>query len=97
MAAPAAWRGTLMHTPCLGAVEVLSDHLLVTDATGCIAHMGPADTAAAAAALRSAGLAAADVTALSATQMLLPGFIDAHAHAPQTFFGEQHTQRTPMP
>lgn len=78
-----------MHTPRLGHVEVLADTLLVTNTAGCIAHLGPADAPTAEAALRQQGLTAADVRTLSATQWLMPGFVDTHVHAPQTFFGER--------
>jgi guanine deaminase len=84
---PLALRGTLCHTPSIGSVEVLPDHLLLVAASGTITHLGPAGTAEAAAALAQAGLSdELDVHSLTPTQLLLPGFIDTHFHAPQYSF-----------
>lgn len=83
---PLAVRGTVCHTPSIGSVEVLPDHLLVVAASGTITHLGPPGTAEAAAALTQAGLSHEDIYSLTPTQFLLPGFIDSHFHAPQYSF-----------
>jgi guanine deaminase len=85
---PLAFQGTICHTRSIGAVEVLTDYLLVVNAAGTITHLGSASTPDAAAALLQQGLQAHDVDTLSQMQLLLPGFIDTHFHAPQyTFTG----------
>jgi guanine deaminase len=85
---PWAFKGTICHTPIIGAVEVLTEHLLVVNAAGTITHLGPAGKPDAAAALLQQGLQAPDIKTLSPLQFLLPGFIDTHFHAPQyTFTG----------
>jgi guanine deaminase len=81
-----AFKGTICHTPTIGSVEVLQDHLLVVNSTGNITHLGPADTPDAAAALQQVALQPKDIHTLSPTQFLLPGFIDTHCHAPQYAF-----------
>lgn len=68
-----AFVGTLMHTPVLGQVEVLRDHLVIVNAAGTITHLGPADEGAEA--LQQSGIT--DVTRLSPLQWLMPGFIGA--------------------
>lgn len=76
----------MCHTPKIGSVEVLQDHLLVVDAFGVITHLGPAGTPEAAAAVQQQSLQQADIRDLSQAQLLLPGFIDTHCHAPQYAF-----------
>lgn len=80
---PLAFLGTVCHTPNIGAVEVLKEHLMIVNAAGTITHLGPAGTSDAAAALQLVGLQESDIHTLSPTQFLLPGFIDTHFHAPQ--------------
>lgn len=81
-----AFQGTICHTPTIGSVEVLQDHLLVVNSTGSITHLGPANTSDAAAALQQVALQPNDIHTLNPTQFLLPGFIDTHCHAPQYAF-----------
>jgi guanine deaminase len=78
--------GTVCHTPRIGAVEVLKQQLMVAGASGTITYLGPPDTAQAAAALQAQSLTQQHVRALTPKQLLLPGFIDTHCHAPQYQF-----------
>ncbi|KAF6259802.1 hypothetical protein COO60DRAFT_974875 [Scenedesmus sp. NREL 46B-D3] len=78
-----AFRGTLLHTPGkFGSVQVLTDHVLVVSKQGVIVHLAPAGDDDAAV-LQAHGVQSAAVRVLGPQQFLLPGFIDAHAHAPQ--------------
>ncbi|MCP3934451.1 MAG: amidohydrolase family protein, partial [Actinomycetia bacterium] len=64
-------RATVLQTPTPDDLQVLEDQLIVLDENGVITSVGPAsdDTEA-------------DVV-LPSTQVLLPGLIDTHIHAPQ--------------
>lgn len=88
-------RGTVVHTPVRGHVEVLLDRLLVVDVDGGgkIASMVSGEEEANCLALYSGQ--AEDVLRLSADQFLLPGFIDTHIHAPQYAFAGTATD-TPL-
>jgi len=83
---PVALEGTLCHTPRIGSVEVLKHHLLLVDAAGIVTFLGPANAPDAAAALQQLGLQQDDIIKLGPSQLLLPGFIDTHCHAPQYAF-----------
>jgi guanine deaminase len=85
-------RGTVVHTPVRGHVEVLPDRILVID-DGKIASMIAGEEEANCLALY--GRQAEDVLRLSADQFLLPGFIDTHIHAPQYAFAGTATD-TPL-
>lgn len=77
-----AVRGTIVHAPERGALEVADDAIVGIDAAGSIAGVSrPADHGHAelAAALDAAG----KLERLGAKQFLLPGLVDAHIHAPQ--------------
>jgi guanine deaminase len=71
--------GTIVHTPSLGSLEILHDHVLVLDPKGFIAELLPRDKAASYLALPS-------VTTLPAGCFLLPSFVDLHLHAPQYLY-----------
>jgi guanine deaminase len=73
-----AYLGTAFHAPAHNRVEVLTDALIVVDATGAITAIHPA---------RSPEIdrfrAAGQLTELEPGQYLLPGLVDLHVHAPQ--------------
>lgn len=73
-------RGTAIHAPACGTVEVLEDAVVRVDETGAIAEIAEANTPE-----HGAALAAADgsLISLGSDQVLLPGLVDLHVHAPQ--------------
>jgi guanine deaminase len=73
-----ALRGKALHTPRRGQVELLHDCLILVNNDGCITNIHP-DGAAAQACLG----AIQSVRTLGPTQLLLPGLVDLHVHAPQ--------------
>lgn len=97
MVPPLAIQGTVCHTKQRGSVEVLQDTLTVVDSTGHVIYLGPAHAPNAAAALSAAGLSQGDVCVLNSQQLLLPGFIDTHCHAPQYTFAGIGTDLSLMP
>ena len=82
MSAVRAFRGTLLHTPVRGEVEILHDALVTVAADGSIEAVHPAGSAEHTRAARQFALRGELVT-LGAGQYLLPGFVDLHVHAPQ--------------
>lgn len=60
-------RGTFVHAPARGAIEVLDDAVITVGPDGTIAGVGTGE---------------ADVV-LPAGTIVLPGFVDTHIHAPQ--------------
>lgn len=73
--------GTIMHTPSRGSVTIVEDALIEVS-EGVIAAVtapGTADYQRRKAAAESAGR----LTRLTASQVLLPGLVDLHIHAPQ--------------
>lgn len=60
-------RGTFIHAPTRGTIEVLDDAVITVGPDGTIAEIGTGD---------------ADVE-LPAGTIVLPGFVDTHIHAPQ--------------
>ena len=75
-------RGTLLHTPVLGSVEILENALIAVDNRGQIAAVtspGKPDYVK----LEQAAGQAGKLEQLSAQEYLLPGLIDTHVHAPQ--------------
>lgn len=76
----ALW-GRVAHAPVAGAVETLPRALLVVDGQGTIQEMRP-DVAADDPSLGE-WRAAGRLTELAPQQMLLPGLVDLHVHAPQ--------------
>lgn len=74
--------GTAFHAPVWGEVEVLADALFEINAAGTLERVllpRDADYAKAVDDARANG----ELEELSATQYLLPGFVDLHIHAPQ--------------
>lgn len=73
-----AVRGTIIHAPQPGEVEILEDALVLVDADGTISEAG---------AFSQAAVDAVDSTVkrveLRPDQYLLPGLVDLHIHAPQ--------------
>lgn len=71
-------RGTFIHAPVRGEIEVLADAILRIDAAGRI------ETVAAAGSDAHRALASApDLIELPEGRFVLPGFVDLHVHAPQ--------------
>ncbi len=75
-----AVRGRALHAPAADRLEAFDDALIEIDAAGTITAVQDARTPAGAARAASLGRA---VVALSPGQVLLPGFVDLHIHAPQ--------------
>ncbi|KAI0365721.1 Metallo-dependent hydrolase [Pilatotrama ljubarskyi] len=76
-------RGDFVHTPSLGTVEILRDHLLRTDEHGYIDYFADAVLP------NSQELIAAaegDLTTIPAGSFILPTFCDLHLHAPQFLY-----------
>ncbi|WP_459540957.1 amidohydrolase family protein, partial [Negativicoccus succinicivorans] len=74
--------GTAFHAPAWGEVEVLADALFEINGAGTLERVllpRDADYAKAVDDARAKG----ELEELSATQYLLPGFVDLHIHAPQ--------------
>jgi guanine deaminase len=67
-----AIRGTFVHAPERGAVEVLEDALIFVGEDGRIERIAPA-----------AGGVPEGTLELPAGQIVIPGFVDLHVHAPQ--------------
>ena len=77
-----AIRGTLIHAPSAGDIEVLENALLAVDDGGRIAAVtgpGQPDYGELEQVAREAG----KLEVLSAGEYLLPGLVDTHVHAPQ--------------
>lgn len=76
-------RGTVVHTPCRGDVEVLPDRLLAIDdaGSGRILALLPGEQEAECLALHDGR--EEEVVRLQPHEFLLPGFVDTHFHAPQ--------------
>ncbi|WP_421761736.1 guanine deaminase [Devosia sp.] len=71
-------RGTFVHAPEAGAIEVLDDAILLIGSDGGIEIVARAgETEHAALAARS------DLIALAPDRIVIPGFVDLHVHAPQ--------------
>lgn len=67
-----AIRGDFIHAPVRGEIEVLADHVIRVGDDGTILSVAPA----------SDGVPDGTL-ALPAGQLVLPGFVDLHVHAPQ--------------
>jgi guanine deaminase len=67
-----ALRGDFIHAPVRGEIEVLRDHVIRVGVNGTIVTVAPA----------SDGVPD-DTLELPAGQVVLPGFVDLHVHAPQ--------------
>jgi guanine deaminase len=75
-------RGTAVHAPRRGEVQVLEDAIILVDAQGAIISVSlPADAGYAQA--KADHAANSSAVTLGKSQYLLPGLIDLHIHAPQ--------------
>ncbi len=75
-------RGTLAHAPARGALEIIEDALVAVDAAGDIAAVrAPSDGDHVR--LREEARRRGHLLELTASQLLLPGLVDLHVHAPQ--------------
>ena len=77
-----ALRGTLIHTPAAGEVEILENALVAVGNNGQIAAVttpGRSDYAQ----LEQVATQAGKLEQLSPQEYLLPGLVDTHVHAPQ--------------
>jgi guanine deaminase len=83
MAKTAGWRGravrgTFVHAPEPGTIEVMRDAIISVDDAGTISEVASAGTAA------HAALAGRDdFVTVAQGQFVIPGFVDLHVHAPQ--------------
>ncbi|KDR82361.1 hypothetical protein GALMADRAFT_56809 [Galerina marginata CBS 339.88] len=75
-------RGTYIHTPRLGTLEVLSDHIIAVNDHGIITHLAPADD--------STSIIENNPDAkfihVPNGNFVLPTFCDLHLHAPQFLY-----------
>jgi guanine deaminase len=77
-----AFRGTALHAPERGRLEVLRDVIVLVDGGGTIVAIHPhASPEGQSAALRHA--ASGSLTVLGSGNYFLPGMVDLHVHAPQ--------------
>ena len=74
-----AFRGTVVTTPAMGQVVLADTVLIVDECTGKIVATGPGEQQHALTAKHNV----TDVRVLGPQQMLVPGFVDSHIHAPQ--------------
>lgn len=71
-------RGTFVHAPVAGEIEILADAILAIASDGSIGEIALAGTPA------HAALAAhPDLFTVPAGTLVIPGFVDLHVHAPQ--------------
>ncbi|KAI0702263.1 Metallo-dependent hydrolase [Cytidiella melzeri] len=76
-------KGTFVHTPTLGNVEVLNDYLLATDDHGCITFI---DESSSIAAQKLLDEIAVPPVIIPRGSFILPTFCDLHLHAPQYLY-----------
>ena len=77
-----ALRGTVIHAPATGAIEILENALLAVDDGGQIAEVtNPGEQGYAE--LEQLAAQAGKLEELSPQEYLLPGLVDTHVHAPQ--------------
>jgi len=77
-----AVRGRIMHAPARGVLDLHEDAVLVVDGAGAIEALHPSGSPAARDATgRAAG--AGRLLTLAPLEVLLPGLVDLHVHAPQ--------------
>jgi guanine deaminase len=77
-----AFLGNVLHTPARGRVELLTGALIEVDPAGVIRRVHGSDTQEAAA-LAASHRAAGSLVTLAPREVLLPGLVDLHVHAPQ--------------
>jgi guanine deaminase len=75
-------KGTLIHTPVLGDVEIIEEALVAIDDSGQISSVRAPGSADYANDVKSAA-AKNELFELTGDQYLLPGLVDLHIHAPQ--------------
>ncbi|KAH9850120.1 Metallo-dependent hydrolase [Lenzites betulinus] len=73
-------QGTFVHTPALGVVKILQDHLLRTNEKGYIDYLADASLPASLEILEAAPLV------IPTGSFVLPTFCDLHLHAPQFLY-----------
>lgn len=73
-------RGTLIHSPARGDIEIIDDAVVTVDSSGTIIEIEQASTDGGQAAIAGA---ADNLATLDEGQFLLPGLVDLHIHAPQ--------------
>jgi guanine deaminase len=73
-----AVRGTLIHAPVRGEIEVLADAIVKLDGDGRIETVARAGTD-----VHAALAASPDLIVLPEDRFVIPGFVDLHVHAPQ--------------
>jgi guanine deaminase len=74
--------GTMAHTPSRGALEIIEDALVTVDGHGVIDTVINRTNPRHDEILREARRSG-DLIELTETQLLMPGFVDLHVHAPQ--------------
>ncbi|KAG7088285.1 hypothetical protein E1B28_012297 [Marasmius oreades] len=79
------YRGSFVHCPQLGQVDILNDHLLAVNEAGFIKHFEPSDSINSRRYLDT-HLASQELIALEPGNFLLPTFCDLHLHAPQFLY-----------
>jgi guanine deaminase len=77
MSRAAAFLGTFVHTPKLGDLKIVDDHLLVISPTGTIERFGPYD---------GHSELPPKTQILPLGSFLVPAFCDLHLHAPQYLY-----------
>ncbi|KAL0581171.1 hypothetical protein V5O48_000861 [Marasmius crinis-equi] len=77
------FKGSFVHCPRLGQLEILNDQLLVVDDSGFITHFELTDTAES---RRYLDKYPESLTVLEPGSFLLPTFCDLHLHAPQFLY-----------
>ncbi|KIL61377.1 hypothetical protein M378DRAFT_129848 [Amanita muscaria Koide BX008] len=76
-------RGTFVHTPELGQLVILKDHLVSVDADGFIAHFESAISSASKSLIDSSD---GHILSIPTGSFVLPTFCDLHLHAPQFLY-----------
>ncbi|KAL1728585.1 hypothetical protein EV714DRAFT_214809 [Schizophyllum commune] len=77
------FRGTFVHTPALGSLDIIRDHVMQVNDEGFISYLGPAESRCSIEMLCEFG---ERVTVLQEGEFLLPSFNDLHLHAPQYLY-----------
>lgn len=78
--------GTLAHTPALGQLDILKDHLLIVDPQGYITHLDPLSSPVSQQILSDRDPTKTTLTTVPPNSFLLPTFTDLHLHAPQYLY-----------
>lgn len=80
------FRGTIIHAPKFGELDVIEDGMIGIGADGNICFVSPADKVE----IQFSN----DIVEHLGDRVLIPGFVDTHCHAPQyVFAGKKHTDR----